>query len=118
MRKGPVVNVTCSRCSGEYIANKQYYNKSKRAGNPNLCLECRRQVLQANGVLSAKKKAQNNVSRCREFLAPCMMKIVPKNPGVRSRCKPALAGRCPQDMHEQCLDFTARQDWSGWKVAE
>lgn len=116
---GPTITVKCSRCTGEYVANKQHYNKLQRQGLPNFCPACVHQKRMAVcGPRAAKARVAMVAEQATEFRAPCQMRIVPARSGPRSRCKPALAGRCPLDMFEQCLNFVAHQGWGGWRVAE
>lgn len=116
---GPTITVKCSRCTGEYVANKQHYNKLQRNGLPNFCPACvRKKRAKECGPNATRARVSAYLERVNEFRAPCQMRIVPARSGPRSRCKPALAGRCPLDMFEQCLNFVAHQDWGGWRVAE
>ena len=107
--------VQCSRCPTEYSANRQHYNVAKRAGKPNFCPACLAQIRQGNARTATRIRTKRQEIMATEFMAPCRMKIVPAREGISSRCKPALAGRCP--MVEDCVDFTARNAWDGWRVA-
>lgn len=109
------ITVKCSQCPRKYEANRAHYLKMKQLGKLNYCPVCVARVRGGNGKKSGETKRKNNLARISEFMAPCRLRIVPEREGPRARCNPALAGRC--DEVETCLDFAARQDWPGWKVA-
>lgn len=88
---------------------------SQRAGKPNFCPACLAQIRQGNARTTTRIRMKRDEVMATEFVAPCRMKIVPHREGMRSRCKPALAGMCP--MVEDCVDFSARNGWEGWRVA-
>lgn len=108
------ITVQCSRCPAEYSANRQHYNVAKRSGKDNFCPACLVQIRQENARMATRIRPKRQDIMATEFLAPCRMKIVPHREGMRSRCNPALAGRCP--MVEDCVDFAAKNSWEGWRV--
>lgn len=111
------ITVKCIRCGTAYSANRQHYNVSRRAGKPNFCPACVAQLRQGNGRKATETRIRNWVVMAREFVAPCRLRIVPEDEGPRARCNPVRSrrGGCPE--YETCLDFAARNNWDGWRIA-
>lgn len=112
-----IVSVACGTPGCKRKVKVQAYTLQirQRKGRVIYCQTCinARREAGKRAYFESKKKAKE-VSE-RSWMAPCMMKIVPKRAGMKSRCKPALAGRC--HMVCECVDFAAKQEWEGWKTA-
>jgi hypothetical protein len=105
---------TCSVCGGQYQCNKVHYEYKQRNGRTCYCPACVKQKNSATTAAANQKRVGGH--EIKEWVAPCRMKIIPKREGTKSRCEPALTGKCPMVM--TCIDFACQHDWAGWKVAK
>jgi len=104
------IAATCEVCGASYECNKVHYDYLARFGRQHLCPACVKAKNKATNKAHDQRK--HGADRITEWVAPCRMTIVPKRAGFRSRCAPALAGRCPRV--DDCVTFAANADWDGW----
>lgn len=103
-------NVVCSRCGRSYRAFSSRATIAFKLRNgkgiycPQCLIERQRETMTHNNLKRWHGEAVT------EWQAPCGRLIVPTE---GKRCK--IFQRCRD--YDTCLDFAARNDWHGWRLA-